>query len=38
MLSASQGTYINIQIDGVDQEAAMKSMVTLFDNKFDEKI
>ena len=38
MLSASQGSYISIEVDGVDQKDAMKSMVTLFDNKFDEKI
>ena len=29
MLSASQGSYISIEVDGVDQKDAMKSMVTL---------
>ena len=38
MLSASQGSYVSIEIDGVDQKDAMRSMVTLFDNKFDEKV
>ena len=38
MLSASKGTSINVQIDGEDQENAMKSIVKLFNQGFDEGI
>ena len=37
MLSASQGSSINVEIDGADQNDAMKSIERLFNNKFDEK-
>ena len=37
MLSASQGSRINIEIDGADQKDAMKSIEKLFNNKFDEQ-
>ena len=37
MLSASQGSSISVEIDGVDQKDAMKSIEKLFNNKFDEK-
>ena len=38
MLSASQGSSISVEIDGVDQKDAMKSIEKLFNNKFDEQI
>ena len=38
MLSASQGSRISIEVDGVDQMDAMKSIEKLFNNKFDEQI
>ena len=38
MLSASQGSKINIEVDGTDQKDAMKSIEKLFNNKFDEQI
>ena len=37
MLSASQGSRINIEVDGADQKDAMKSIEKLFNNKFDEQ-
>ena len=37
MLSASQGSKINIEVDGTDQKDAMKSIEKLFNNKFDEQ-
>ena len=37
MLSASQGSRINIEVDGTDQKDAMKSIERLFNNKFDEQ-
>ena len=37
MLSASQGSRISIEVDGVDQIDAMKSIEKLFNNKFDEQ-
>jgi len=37
MLSASQGSSINVEIDGADQNDAMKSIERLFNNKFDEQ-
>ena len=37
MLSASQGSRISIEVDGVDQMDAMKSIEKLFNNKFDEQ-
>ena len=36
MLSASQGSRISVEIEGADQKDAMKSIVKLFNNKFDE--
>ena len=38
MLSASQGTRISVEVDGIDQKDAMKSIEKLFNNKFDEQI
>ena len=38
MLSASQGSSVNVEINGVDQNDAMRSIEELFKNKFDEKI
>ena len=38
MLSASQGSRISVEVDGVDQKDAMKSIEKLFNNKFDEQI
>ena len=38
MLSASQGSRISIEVDGVDQKDAMKSIEKLFNDKFDEQI
>ena len=37
MLSASQGSRISIEVNGTDQKDAMKSIVELFNNKFDEQ-
>ena len=37
MLSASQGSRINVEVDGTDQKDAMKSIEKLFNNKFDEQ-
>ena len=37
MLSASQGSRINIEVDGTDQNDAMRSIEELFNNKFDEQ-
>ena len=37
MLSASQGSRINIEVDGTDQKDAMESIEKLFNNKFDEQ-
>tara|TARA_B100000989_G_C19208186_1_gene330662 strand:+ start:262 stop:531 length:270 start_codon:yes stop_codon:yes gene_type:complete len=37
MLSASQGSRISVEVDGVDQKDAMKSIEKLFNNKFDEQ-
>tara|TARA_B100000282_G_C31285978_1_gene288810 strand:- start:215 stop:484 length:270 start_codon:yes stop_codon:yes gene_type:complete len=36
MLSASKGSVITIEIDGIDQNNAMNSIEMLFNNKFDE--
>tara|TARA_B100000035_G_C20977292_1_gene543766 strand:- start:1077 stop:1346 length:270 start_codon:yes stop_codon:yes gene_type:complete len=38
MLSASQGSSVEVEINGVDQNDAMRSIEELFKNKFDEKI
>ena len=38
MLSASQGSSMTVEVDGVDQRDAMKSLEKLFNNKFDEQI
>ena len=37
MLSASQGSRISVEVDGVDQKDAMKSIEKLFNNKFNEQ-
>ena len=37
MLSASQGSRISVEVSGADQKDAMKSIVELFNNKFDEQ-
>ena len=37
MLSASQGSRISVEVNGADQKDAMKSIVELFNNKFDEQ-
>ena len=37
MLSASQGSRISVEVNGADQRDAMKSIVELFNNKFDEQ-
>ena len=37
MLSASQGSRVSVEVDGVDQKDAMKSIEELFNNKFDEQ-
>ena len=37
MLSASKGSSISVEIDGVDQTDAMSSIEKLFENKFDEE-
>ena len=37
MLSASQGSRVSVEVDGVDQKDAMKSIEKLFNNKFDEQ-
>ena len=36
MLAASQGTVLQLQIDGEDEEDAMQSLVALIDDKFGE--
>ncbi|MEM7400740.1 MAG: HPr family phosphocarrier protein [Pseudomonadota bacterium] len=36
MLAASQGTVVNIEIEGEDEEIAMNEIETLFNNRFDE--
>ncbi|MCX6577277.1 MAG: HPr family phosphocarrier protein [Candidatus Aminicenantes bacterium] len=36
-LAAIQGAEIVLKIDGADEEAALKSLVALINNKFDEK-
>ena len=37
MLSASQGSSISVEVNGSDQNDAMKSIERLFNNKFDEQ-
>ena len=37
MLSASQGSRISVEVDGIDQKDAMKSIEKLFNNKFNEQ-
>ena len=37
MLSASQGTYIKVQINGENQDNAMSSIEKLFNEKFNEE-
>ena len=37
MLSASKGSNISVEVDGVDQKDAMKSIEKLFNNKFNEQ-
>ncbi len=36
MLAAAQGTTINIETDGPDEEAAMKALIELIANSFEE--
>ena len=36
MLAAAQGTTINIETDGPDEEAAMKALIKLIANSFEE--
>ena len=36
MLAASMGTVLQLQVDGEDEEDAMRSLVTLIDDKFGE--
>ncbi len=36
-LAATQGAEIVLKVDGADEEAALKSLVALINNKFDEK-
>jgi phosphocarrier protein HPr len=36
MLAAGIGTPVLLRTDGIDEEAAMRVMVALFENKFDE--
>lgn len=36
-LAAIQGAEIVLKVDGADEEAALKSLVALINNKFDEK-
>ena len=36
MLAASKGTVLQLQVDGEDEEDAMRSLVTLIDDKFGE--
>lgn len=36
MLAAGLGTPVLLRTDGIDEEAAMTAMVSLFENKFDE--
>ena len=37
MLSASKGSNISVEVDGIDQRDAMQSIEKLFNNKFDEQ-
>lgn len=36
MLAAAQGTVLNVEIEGEDEEDAMSSLSALIDNRFDE--
>ncbi|MBP70839.1 MAG: phosphocarrier protein HPr [Haliea sp.] len=36
MLAAGQGTVLDIEVDGHDEEAALKALRTLVENRFDE--
>ena len=36
MLAASQGTLLDIEIDGADEEVAMESIARLFESRFGE--
>ena len=36
MLAAGKGTVLDLQIEGDDEEAALKALRTLIDNRFDE--
>jgi len=36
MLAASKGTVLDLQVEGDDEEAALKALVTLIENRFDE--
>ena len=37
MLAASRSTVVNIEIEGEDEEIAMKEIENLFNNRFDEE-
>ena len=37
MLAASQGTVVNIEVKGEDEEKAMNEIEELFNNRFDEE-
>lgn len=36
LLAASKGTELTLQTDGRDEQAAMKALLTLIENRFDE--
>jgi len=36
-LAATQGTEVVLKVDGADEEGALKALVALINNKFDEK-
>lgn len=36
MLAASQGALLEVEVDGADEQAAMESIVRLFDSRFGE--
>lgn len=37
MLAASQGTLLDIQVDGEDEEACLEAICALINNRFDEE-
>lgn len=36
MLAAAKGSVLTLQVDGVDEQAALQALVELIDNRFDE--